>query len=265
MGITVYLPRYRLPGAAPSRVVPWTQAPGAAAAPVRIAAPVPSAPPAEAVNDALPELPPLSAYDSEPEAMDDHYADAPVARRAPKIEIAASEPVAREAVPTPSTAKPAARTVTPPAEAETRFQALLFPVARELAVLLLLPALARQQLQDRERQLLHNILRWLGLVEPNLRSARPFQWPLPNFPGGGVSLAGASLRAFLDQAQREDKFARVLIFGTLLHDALEADGGLRELHATYSLQELMAVPALKRECWLSLDPLRQLLAQARNQ
>jgi hypothetical protein len=273
MGITVYLPRYRLPGAAPSPVVSWAapQSVPAVTAPAQETPQIP-APPAmteampqsafESMPDSMPESPPLHAYGAEPEAMLDAYADAPAVRRAPKIDLAINEPVAREAAPAP-VAKPVARAPAAPTEAETRFQAMLLPVSRELAVLTLLPALARQQLQDRERQLLQNILRWLGVAEPNLRGARPFQWPLPNFPGGGLSLAGSSLRAFLDQAQREDKFARVLIFGTLLHEALEADGELRELHATYSLQELVAVPALKRECWRSLMPLHQLLLSAR--
>jgi hypothetical protein len=215
-------------------------------------------------DDALPESPPLHAYEAEPEALLDQYADAPTQRRAPKIEIAASDPVTREPAQTSVVAPLAARATVPSGEAETRFQALLFPVSNELAVLALLPALARQQLQERERQLLQNILRWLGVVEPTLRGGRPFQWPLPNFPGGGLSLAGASLRAFLDQAQREDKFARVLTFGTLLQEALDVGGEQRERYVTYSLQELVAVPALKRECWLSLQPLRQFLVAARN-
>jgi hypothetical protein len=150
-------------------------------------------------------------------------------------------------------------------ETEIRFQTLLFPVSKELAVLTLLPALARRQLQNRERLLLQNILRWLGLVDPNLREARPFQWPLPNLPGGGLKLAGASLHAFLDQARREEKFARLLIFGGLPHEALAAVGEPGESYATYSLQELVVAPALKRECWLSLLPLQQSLLAARKQ
>jgi hypothetical protein len=77
--------------------------------------------------------------------------------------------------------------------------------------------------------------------------------------GGGITLAGAGLRAFLDQAQREDKFARLVVFGDLLREAMHADGGMTDFHATYSLQELCAVPALKRECWQSLLPLHQAL------
>jgi hypothetical protein len=269
MGITVYLPRYRLPGAAPSPVASRS---GAQGVPVvtpslqenpQIAVPPPSMEevPPQARFEAMPPVPPLHAYGAEPEAMLDAATPAP--RRAPKIELMPDAPAAREAAPATSITTPAARAPRLAGEAGTRFQALLFPVSRELAVLTLLPALARQQLQDRERQLLQNILRWLGVVEPNLRGARPFQWPLPGFPGGGLPLAGTSLRAFLDQARREDKFARVLIFGALLQEALEADGEPRELHATYSLQELMAVPALKRECWRSLMPLHQSLAAAR--
>jgi hypothetical protein len=261
MGITVYLPRYRLPGAAPSPVA-VAQAHRSAQAeaqqqPQVLAQALPDLP--ELPLESPPESPPLHAYAAEPQALQDSHAEAPAfLRRAPKIDIAVSAPAAREAA--PIIPMPAARAVLATDETATRFQALLFPATNALAVLTLLPALARQQLQERERQLLQNILRWLGVAEPSLRGTRPFQWPLPNFPGGGLPLAGASLRAFLDQAQREEKFTRVLIFGVLLQEALEATAAPRERYATYSLQELVAVPALKRECWLTLEPLRQALA-----
>ncbi|MDR2214115.1 MAG: hypothetical protein LBE21_10895, partial [Pseudomonadales bacterium] len=197
LGISVYLPRYQPPGAAPSLVRPWP--------PARQELP----PPPKIVESFVEkDAPPV--WESPPPMEAESRAQMPVvARRTVKIEDEA--PAAPREIPPPRTVAAAAE------ETEIRFQTLLFPVSKELAVLALLPALARRQLQDRERLLLQNILRWLGLVDPNLREARPFQWPLPNLPGGGLQLAGASLHAFLDQARREEKFARLLIFGGLPH------------------------------------------------
>lgn len=251
MGITLYLPRYRLPGAAPSRVQPWPWlSPREVTAPSESLASVVDAAAREEAHSAPPRRVEVNAESRRP--------------RVPQIEIEVSQAPASTPTEKPVT-KPAALAAAN--EAEVRFQALLFPVAPQLAVLAFVPALAQPQLQERERNLLYNILRWLGVSEPQLRSPRPFLWPIPNLPGGGLTLAGASLRAFLDQAQREEKFARVLVFGGLLNDALEAAGGGApgELHPTYSLQEMTAVPALKRECWLSLIPLQRWLAQARRQ
>jgi len=259
MGITLYVPRHPLPGAAPSSMTEWLVPSPAPArdAPVHEISLPPAPPPDDAYDSAAYEREDSSAGVALRELVEENASP----RRAPKIEV----PV--EAAPETQVTPPRASAPRPQlkAEPEISFHALLYPVGPELSVLCFVPVLARQQLQDRERVLLGNILRWLGVGEPDWRAARAFQWPLPNLPGGGVTLAGAGLRAFVDQAQREDGFARVLVFGGLLQEALEADGGLKEFYATYSLHELTAVPALKRECWLSLIPLQQRLQASRSQ
>jgi len=242
MGLRLYLPRYRLPGAAPSRVIPW-----GISAPVESGMPQATAP-VETSAHAAPSI----------------------ATGASAVNPSSAESSARIAPVTPSVAaKPSAATVTPTvtskvaSEPTARFQALLLPVAAPLAVLALVPTVARLHLPERERKLLQAILHWLGVVEAATQAPRPFQWPLPGLPDASAAQAGASLDAFLDQARRELAFTHLLIFGEPLQAALGPAATDQGMVATYSLQQLTTVPALKRECWLTLQPLQRALADGR--
>lgn len=260
MGLRLYLPRYRLPGAAPSRVIPWGEAtsPAPSTTTAQSASGTPlfdattpghrTATPGTSMQDTHTANPP----GAEPRQMlePEHR----VSRAVPKIVVDDIPPAATVDTPPPTTTA---------SEPMARFQALLLPLAGPVAVLALVPAVARLQLPERERRLLQGILHWLGVSEAVTQAPRPFQWPLPGLPEASAAQAGVSLNAFLDQARRELGFAHLLIFGGPLQTALGAAAAEQGMVATYSLQQMTTVPALKRECWLALQPLQRALADGR--
>src|SRR5690606_19068053 len=140
-----------------------------------------------------------------------------------------------------------------------------------LAVVLQVPALGRAQLADRQRLLLANLLRWLGKGLPVEAAPRVFRWPLP-----GLTLtntrreAGASLLHFLEQACVEQPFRHLLLLGEAAAECLQAQQAQQltapaqarawQLVATHSLDELLALPQLKRAAWQTLLPLHAALS-----
>jgi len=296
MGITAYQPRFRLPGAAASRVCNW---PASAVVPSSagqslFAEPAPVEPgnakPVQPTS-VLQEEPQTgwrasdingqvqrTAGEAKPEGLDAGLDNAVLANLPGEGGEAQLQParhsVAASLLATQTGAgivdKPADQTVISAfsgiSKSETvaavveapAFQALLCPVNHQVAILALLPALARPQLQEKETALLNNILRWLGM--PVLAPLAPhvFRWPLPGVKLNGQGDAGRGLQAFLDQAAQEFGARQILVFGQLLQECLEAAGSnshsLR-FTATYSINELLTVPQLKREAWQALLPL----------
>ena len=258
MGITVYHPRFRLPGAAESRVCDW---------------PVTVMPPSVAEKAQMPQAPMEQNRNAVVVAV--VAAKAPASPRVPlsvKLEVGlpdtSSAPIAEpEKVALVRTSQADAGQQVRKEQNQhgsgiPAFQALLSPVNERIAVLTLMPALASPGLQDKEAALLNNILRWLGMPSLAPRAPHVFRWPLPGVKLVGQADAGLGLQAFLDQAAQEFGARQILVFGQLLHECLDAAGSNNHgLHftATYSLNELLNVPQLKREAWQTLLPLHSQL------
>ncbi|MEY4641874.1 MAG: hypothetical protein RLZZ227_1868 [Pseudomonadota bacterium] len=139
------------------------------------------------------------------------------------------------------------------------FQLLLLQVDDDLAILNQIPALARPQLQDRQVALLTNLLRWLGKPMP-AQTPRMFRWPLPGLEHMAASMsAGTSLLHFLEQASSERGFRFLLALGP---QAVASASPGWQTFATHSVDEMLALPALKREAWQALLPLHALLASS---
>jgi hypothetical protein len=224
LGITVYHPRFRLPGAKPSVQGPWPDA------------------------------------------------DAPVVEKAPRVEMphteatpTAAEPAARPAPKRVDLAIPAAPAKTPapaPRAAESaqpvvqNFQLLFFQVDGDLAIVNQVPALARPQLQEKQMALLANLLRWLGKSVPG-HAPRVFRWPLPGLDHMAATMnPQTSLLHFLEQAATERGFRFLLQLGP---QAVTPTVSAWQAFATHSLDEMLALPSLKREVWQTLLPLHELL------
>lgn len=145
----------------------------------------------------------------------------------------------------------------------TSFQLLFCRAEPNLALALQIPALARPVMQEAEAKLLQNILRWLGASLPQDTSYLNFRWPLPGLPAGDALLAGRSLAVFLQQAAAPHALQRLLLLGQGPAQCLELAGQERGLAfsywASHSLSEMLAMPALKRDVWRQLQPLRAAL------
>jgi hypothetical protein len=136
------------------------------------------------------------------------------------------------------------------------FQLLFLQVDDDLAIVNQIPALARPQLQDRQMALLTNLLRWLGKSVP-AQAPRVFRWPLPGLEHMAASMSPqTSLLHFLEQAASERGFRFLLQLGP---QAAAPATGAWQSFATHSLDEMLALPSLKREVWQTLLPLHDAL------
>jgi hypothetical protein len=205
LGITVYVPRVKLQGAAPSPQWPHAANPDEHAEPEQASASV-SQPPVAPRVEAVPRVQQVGA------------------RRAAET---SAEPV-------------------------VAFQLLFLQIDDDLAILNQIPALARPQLQDRQRLLLGNMLHWLGKSLPQ-QGTRVFRWPLPGLESlaGGMQ-SSTNVLHFLEQASAERGFRFLLMLGP--QAAVPQAPGWHGL-ATHSLDEMLALPSLKREAWQTLLPL----------
>jgi hypothetical protein len=243
LGITSYYPRFRLPGAKVSAQCEWPFAEGAVA---------------KLANETT-----------------------PVAEQAARVATAAAPRVAVEG-PSRGPVREASRKEPAPVVAggagaateagdAVHLQLLLMSVDAELAVLNQIPALARPQLQERQQLLLGNILRWLGKAADGMHAPRLFKWPLPGLTVTNTrSEAGASLSRFLEQAVIEQPFRHLLVLGEHAADCLAAYAATGQAHptqpwrmlTTHSLDEMLAMPQLKRAVWQDLLPLHAALGSA---
>lgn len=272
MGITTYYPRLQLPGALPSQACEWPFADKAEhpASPVATASAA-AMPAQNAVPQPAPSAPAIAHSDPESSRRAAWTADE---RRGARD---ADERRGDATVPSVTLAEPAAAAaVDHAAESDSgealQLQLLLLQLDADLAVVLQIPTLARAQLADRQRLLLANILRWLGKSLPAEAAPRVFRWPLP-----GLTLtntrreAGASMLHFLEQACVEQPFRQVLMLGEAAADCLQAQqtqqapaqGRDWQLFSTHSLDELLALPQLKRAAWQALLPLHAALSAQR--
>jgi hypothetical protein len=256
MGISSYYPRFLLLGALPSPVLPQQDTHTTEAAALAKGAAGTLAP-AEAAR-AVSALAPLVASAGESSVAAELQAPVPTGRTA-------AQPVQGSIGDLPPVRSKPLQSTSPGAAASEvlQFQLLLLHIDAELAVLVQIPALARPALQQRQAALLQNMLRWLGLPIELSPQPRRFQWPLPGMKSTeGAAAAALGLRHFVEQAVLEQPFRGLLLLGQQLAEQLGAadfaPAGLPFI-CTHSLDELLAVPALKREAWLVLQPLHAVL------
>ncbi len=130
----------------------------------------------------------------------------------------------------------------------------------ELAVALQMPALVQNGLREQEQRLLQNLLRWLGYPLPAQQSWLQYRWPLPG--ASGREMATRTLTLFLQQAASTHVFRHLLVLGPAPAACLQ-DAAITEWQSwpTHGLTEMLALPQLKRDVWLQLQPLQRLLQQ----
>lgn len=262
MGIITYYPRLQLPGALPSQACDWSF-------PEKVERTDPAV---AAVAEPMPEPRQSTATRPRESAADLAGTLRHAAWQADEQGIPVEAPIK------PTRPLGASRAESAPNKQEQvhpdealHFQLLLLHVDADLAVVLQIPALGRPQLQDHQRLLLGNLLRWLGKGALLEHTPRVFRWPLP-----GLTLtntrreAGASLLHFLEQACVEQPFRHLLLLGEAAaeclqaqHEAAPAQPLAWQLTATHSLDELLALPQLKRAAWQTLLPLHAALASQR--
>lgn len=156
-----------------------------------------------------------------------------------------------------------------------RFRLEYRRVSESLAVLIEVPLHAQPELTRQSAQLLENILLALD-VRPaqNTVVAENFNWPLlEDLPIEETSARHATqaLLGFVAMRQQRDGFANLLLFmnqsGQLV-DLLPAGEGALDyrqerlgcwITRVSSLQEMLSAPAMKREVWQQLQPLRKRL------
>jgi hypothetical protein len=213
-----------------------------------------------------PPAPPMQAVPVTPEvvqpAQQSEVAAAVVAavprRRLFEADDAVVQPAAAVAAPATST------TATVAASAEddvvAPFQLLFAVLDAELAVALQLPALVQSGLREQEQRLLQNLLRWLGYPLPAQQSLLQYRWPLPG--ASGREMATRTLTLFLQQAASTRAFRHLLVLGPAPAACLQ-DAAITEWRSwpTHGLTEMLALPQLKRDVWLQLQPLQRLLQQ----
>jgi hypothetical protein len=247
MGITSYFPRYLLPGALPSRIIELD---------------TPSAADEEKVT--------LTAEIGESLDIRRNVAVHTEAKRDRKLQV--TEP----AVARPSLTQPGHATKETPQEENpgdaANLHLLLIPVDANLCILNQLPVLAKSQLPERQQKLLDNILLFLGVRAAVYDSVRTFRWPLPGISAIGTGNAGkSSLMHFLEQFSQEHPFSNLLVMGEQGADWLTEAGQLRadtspqvpwQMLHTYSLDQILTAPSIKREVWQHLLPLKARLKQA---
>jgi hypothetical protein len=140
------------------------------------------------------------------------------------------------------------------------FQLVLIQATKGLVVCNQIPVLARPGLDRREQLLLDNLLLWLGCSRQPEAVQRHFVWPLPGLGATEPGMAGKILQGFLEQAQQEAGFTRLLMLGSNSVDCLQAQLAAVtpqwQSWYTHSLAELLAQPALKRSTWQHLQTLQ---------
>jgi len=235
MGIRSYYPRFQLPGALPSVACAWL--------------------PDDAVPDAA-MMPPSASVAAAPMAAKEAQREAPRETLQPEPQA----PVTRS-VPVKTRPPEPARGREPAAEpgATLSFQVLLVQADKGLAICNQLPAVAGPVLGRGEQQLLNNMLLWLGCSLQPGNVQRHFSWPLPGLVVTDAQQAGMGLQSFLAQAQQDSGFTRLLLLGNssveCLQPRLQGDDLPWRTWCSYSLAELLALPALKRSAWQQLQTL----------
>lgn len=158
------------------------------------------------------------------------------------------------------------------ADAALRFRLHYLPVNAALSVLWEVPLHAASDQERESLILLGNIL--LALAAP-LPAATPpvetFDWPIIDAGSemqAGVRQAGQAVEGFMAMRRRRDGFTNLLVFASQVASILPGQGehsdhrlDKLDCHQTCvsSLQAMLSVPAIKKDVWQQLQPLRQRL------
>lgn len=157
-------------------------------------------------------------------------------------------------------------------EESLSFTLRYYPISEKLAVLSEVPIQGSRQLNADSAQLMRAILLALGQKEDDSEAkSEQFTWPLAQ----GYSMknspeveAAKALSGFLQMRKETDGFSNLLVFAGQVEDILLPDGkenSDRDFQSskaynatvTHSLASMLAVPALKKDVWQHLQPLRQ--------
>lgn len=147
--------------------------------------------------------------------------------------------------------------------------------SESLAAIYEVPLHAQPELSKQSAQLLENILLALEILPAqDAAAAEKFSWPLlDDLPVEETSARHATqaLLGFVAMRQQRDGFSNLLLFTNqsgqlvdLLPSETESADYRHEKLACWitrvaSLQEMLSVPAMKREVWQELQPLRKRL------
>ena len=231
LGISTYYPRFILPGALPSQACAWPEAD-------------------KAIPPALPVTPNIT--ESKPVTAVTQLKTARISKPVQQARVSVAQQ-SRNPVVAPSKAVEV--------DDQLQFQMVLLLAANNVAICNQIPALAKGQLSNKEQQLLHNMLQWLGCPLQNKVGARFFNWPLPGIAGSRL-VAGNSLHSFLQQARQEMGFSHLLLMGSSSLECLEEYRAANlsakvdwEQYSTHALAEMLALPSLKKSVFQHLLPL----------
>lgn len=235
LGISTYYPRFILPGAPLSQACEWPEAER-------------SEPVVSVTTGKSPEAPASAAATQ--------LKTAPISKPAEQARVSVTQQIHQPAAESSKAVE---------AGDQLQFQMVLLLAGNlagnNVAICNQIPALAKGQLSNKEQQLLHNMLQWLGCPLQNNMGARFFSWPLPGIAGSRL-LAGNSLLSFLQQARQEMAFSHLLLMGSSSLECLEeyrtANNSAKvdwEQYSTHSLAEMLALPSLKKSVFQLLLPL----------
>ncbi|NQV69721.1 MAG: hypothetical protein HQ498_06820 [Pseudohongiella sp.] len=164
------------------------------------------------------------------------------------------------------------------AENELRFKLRYFRISEKLAVIDEVPHQKSERLNAEDLVLLKAILAALKLDTGGVDfQPESFSWPL----AAGLSMkndpaeeAKRALSGFVQMRHETDRFANLLVFSAQVDSLLvrpldgtesrdfAATNSNYFITVTSSLHSMLAYPALKREVWQQLQPLRRRLAES---
>lgn len=250
MGIDAVYPRLPIPAARPSPVYDWPT----------------TAPPARTdTSETLTSRPaPRSGAAARAQVVSELVS--------PAEPDTASRTASRRAPEQTSAQAEVATAQQPDGEATLRFRLQYLPVNAALSVLWEVPLHGAADSERESRVLLVNILLALAAPLPETPPAvETFAWPIledaAELPQGARQ-AGQAVAGFITMRRRRDGFANLLVFASQVADLLPGIGSTDQradkldchLVCVNSLQTMLSVPAIKRDVWQQLQPLRQRLA-----
>lgn len=158
---------------------------------------------------------------------------------------------------------------------ELRFKLRYFKINEQLAVIDEVPHQRSERLNTEDMALLQAILAALKLDTTGL-DFRPesFSWPLAEdlaMKNDPSEEAKRALSGFVQMRQETDGFTNLLVFAAQVDSLLvkqknvsdfAATGSNYFITVTSSLHSMLAYPALKRDVWQQLQPLRRRLADS---
>lgn len=295
MGIQSYFPRVVLPGAKPSPEYDFDE-------PALVSAgPLTNSPLTIQPEERSPERAPErggSAGSADNSALNDIRAAASASRReASKPNREASKPNREASKPDRKPSKPESGATDPVSKpagevktntekldmadstaegADLRFSLNYYKITPTLALVNEVP---HQNAANQDAQimaLMKAILLALSVdVETSALRTENFSWPLSSdldLESGSSELAAKAVSGFLQMRQHKDQFSDLLVFAGRSEELIQGEDsnsqdfksacGSFNLTVTKSLHSMLVHPALKKEVWQDLQPLRRRLSKS---